>query len=434
MAKILLHSLVFSPDGVSTAYLMTDLARQLKKLGHEVTVLTTTPHYNLVKSAIEKQPLKPIWGKVLYKSECEGITVWHVRLPEKGEKVSGRTLDYLRFHLFSLIVGLTKLSNNYDIVLAPSPPLSIGVIAWLLAMMKKALPIYNVQEIYPDFAINQGILRNHFVIHLMKWLESFVYAKSAAVVPISEWFRRTIAERGVPDTKLFVISNFVDTELYQPMPRRNEFAEKFGLTTDFVVMYGGNVGLSQDWESFLYAATTLQHLPIRFVVVGDGVRKNWLEEEVQQRGLNNINILGYQPRDMMPLINASCDIATIPMKTTTTSDTFPSKIYTIMASGRPCLVSADEDSELAWLIHKSQSGRCVPPDEPNAYAEAVYQAYKDRALLQTEGSLGRKFVEKEYSKEAIAMKYDYLIQQLMSNGKSIANKKTSDQKTSCHPV
>lgn len=360
MAKVLFHTLVFSPDSVSTAYLMTDLARQLKRLGHSVTVLTTTPHYNVDQTAIDHQPMTKLWGGLLHQSECDGIPTLHVKMPMKGERVSARLLDYMRFHAVSLLIGASKL-GSYDIVIAPSPPLTIGVIAWLLGVRRRAPFVYNVQEIYPDFAINQGLMSNSALIKSMRWLERFVYSRSAMVVPISEWFSRSISQRGVPSQKLRVIPNFVDTELYRPLSRTNAFTEEHNLSDDFVVLYGGNIGLSQDWESLLFAAKCLSHLPIKFVIVGDGVRRKWLENEVAKHGLRNVKLLGYQSRESMPQINASSDIGTIPMKATTTSDTFPSKIYTIMACAKSVIVSADADSELSWIIKQSGCGRVAPP-------------------------------------------------------------------------
>ncbi len=413
MARVLLHSLVFSPEANSTSYLMTDLARQLKIAGHSVTVLTTTPHNNLEPGAIARQPLRRVWPGLLYRSELDGIPVWHVKLPMKGNRVLRRMLDYIRFHAVSLVAG-TSLVGRYDIVLAPSPPLTIGVIGWMLAMRRRSPVVYNVQEIYPDFAINQGLISNPAFIQVLRWVEKLVYARSERVVSISEWFSRTIRERGVPDEKLVVIPNFVDTELYRPLPRHNAFSRRHGLDDDFVVLYGGNVGLSQDWDSLLFAAASHADLPIRYVVVGDGARREWLATEVKRRGLKNVKLLGYQPRELMPEINASSDLCTIPMKTETTRDTFPSKIYTIFASARPAVVSADPDSELEWIIQQSGCGRVVSPDNPQAYADAVLRAFQERDVLPVEGERGRRFVEEEYSKEAVGRKYDQLIRELVA--------------------
>jgi colanic acid biosynthesis glycosyl transferase WcaI len=414
MAHVLLHSLVFSPEANSTSYLMTDLARQLRAAGHRVTVLTTTPHNNLEPGAIARQPLRRVWPGLLYRSELDDIPVWHVRLPLKGNRVLRRMLDYVRFHAVSLAVGVGSRLGRYDVVLAPSPPLTIGVAGWLLALRRGVPVVYNVQEIYPDFAVNQGLIRNRAFIRLLQQVERFVYARSERIVSISDRFDRIIRERGVPDEKLIVIPNFVDTELYRPLPRHNDFSRRHGLDREFVVLYGGNVGLSQDWESLLHAAAALAALPIRFVVAGDGARRGWLEAEIARRGLSNVRLLGYQPRERMPEVNASCDVSTIPMKTNTTTDTFPSKIYTILASAKPVIVSADPGSELEWVVEVSGAGTVVRPDEPDAYTRAVRAAFENRHQLGEQGARGRAWVEHEYSKEAVGRKYDALITALLA--------------------
>jgi colanic acid biosynthesis glycosyl transferase WcaI len=392
---------------------MTDLARQLQTRGHEVTVLTTSPHYNVLPENIARQPMRQRWGGLLAESTCDGVRVLHVRLAPRGSKVFRRGLDFIWFHLASLLASLRTV-GPYDIVLAPSPPLTMGVVAWLQGLLRRVPAVYNVQEIYPDFMINQGMLRSAWAIGVWRRLERFVYERSAAVVPISEWFARAIRGRGVPDGKLAVIPNFVDTELYQPLSRDNEFARAHGLVDRFTVLYGGNIGLSQDWASFLHAAETLADHLITFVVVGGGAREEWLKSEVARRGLRNVKLLGYQPRELMPLINASSDVGTIPMKATTTSDTFPSKIYTILACGKPAIVSADADSELAWLIAEARCGTVVPPNSPEAYTQAVLDAYLRRDALAEEGARGRAYVADRYSKEAVGRQYDALIGRLLA--------------------
>ncbi len=411
MARVLLHSLTFSPDAVSTGYLMTDLARQLQRMGNDVTVLTSTPHYNLEPQALARQLLRRRLLGLLYRSELEGIQVWHIKIPMKGERVFTRVIDYIYFHLMALILGMAAI-GPYDIVITPSPPLTIGLVGWLLGLRRGVPFIYNVQELYPDFAVNQGLITNSLIIRVLRWLELFVYRHSAKVVTISDWFSRIIRERGVSDSLIRMIPNSVDTNLFRPFPRDNEFARQNGLANDFVVLYGGNIGLSQDWESFLEAARELAHLPIQFVVVGGGARNAWLEQEVADRKLANVRLLGYQPRTLMPLINASSDLCTIPMKATTTTDTFPSKIYTIMACAKPVLVQADEDSELNWLVRTVGFGRVAPPDDSRAYTDAVRCAFEERTRLAEEGRRGHAYVLKEYSIEGVGRKYDALIREL----------------------
>ena len=207
MARILLHTLVFSPDGVSTAYLMTDIARQLQQLGHSVIVLTTTPHYNLEPTSLDRQPMKKMWPGLVYQSECDGISVWHVKMPLKGERVSGRMLDYIRFHLISLMVVITKI-RAYDIIIAPSPPLTIGAIAWLMSIFSE-YPLYTMcKKSTLILPLILGAMKNPLVIKLMRKLEQFIYNQSTMIVPDIGMVRKDITPTAGSRRKIICHTQF----------------------------------------------------------------------------------------------------------------------------------------------------------------------------------------------------------------------------------
>ena len=417
MAKILLLTLVFAPDGVSTAVLMTELAQELQAAGHEVTVLTTTPHYNVELEARARQPLTPHWGRWLYRSELDGIPVYHAAIPVKGDRVGARLLDYLRFHLISTLAGLFAV-GHYDLLLVPSPPLTIGLSAWLLGLLRRVPFIYNVQEIYPDVAVSLGVLRNRQVIRALEGLERFIYGRAREITVISEWFRRRLLEKGVPEAQLTVIPNFVDTDFMQPQPvsarPRNDFARQHDLVDKFVVLYAGNIGLTQGFETILAAAQALRHLPdLRFVIVGDGTRRAWLAEQLASTDLANVLLLPYQPRSVVPQIYGAADLCLVPLKRGTAQETFPSKIYTIMAAGRPVIAAADPDSELAWVVEHAGCGWSVPPDDAGALATAIADAYVQRATLPYHGQQGRTYVLANHSRHAVTHHYDTLIRQML---------------------
>lgn len=412
MSHVLLVSLVFAPDGVSTAVLMTELALELKALGHQVEVVTTTPHYNVEPEARLRQPLHPRWGGLLLQSDCQGIPVYHAAIPVKGSRVGARLLDYARFHAISTLAGLT-IVKNYDVILAPSPPLTIGLSAWLLGAARRAPFIYNVQEIYPDVAVSLGVLTNPLAIRATEMLERFIYRQARVITVISEWFRRRLLAKGVPAAKLRVIPNFVDTGFMQPGPRYNDFSTVHGLDDKFVVLYAGNIGLTQGFETILAAAERLRSLPdLRFVIVGDGTRRNWLEAQLVENSLPNVMLLPYQPRSVVPHIYATSDLCLVPLKRGTAQETFPSKIYNIMAAGRPVVASADPDSELSWVVEQAGCGWTVPPDDPHALAMVIEQAYRVREGLPAMGSRGRDYVVAHYSRQAVARQYDDLIREL----------------------
>jgi colanic acid biosynthesis glycosyl transferase WcaI len=412
LSRVLLLTLVFAPDGVSTAVLMTELALELKRLGHEVTVLTTTPHYNVEPEARARQPLRKRWGGLLYESEIGGMRVLHASIPVKGSRVGARILDYLRFHAISTVAGLFAV-GPFDLILAPSPPLTIGLSAWILRVFRRAPYVYNVQEIYPDVAVSLGVLTNPRMIRLFERLERFVYARARVITVISEWFRRRLLEKGVDPAKLEVIPNFVDTAFVEPGPKRNDFSLRYGLDDRFVVQYAGNIGLTQGFETIFEAARLLRDIPdVVFLIVGDGTRREWLEQQLAAEPASNIVLLPYQPRSEVPMIYATADVCLVPLKRGTAQETFPSKIYSIMAAARPVIASADENSELAWVVQEARCGWSVPPDDAAQMAAAIREAFALRATLPALGENGRAYVEAHHSKRAVAQQYDALIRSL----------------------
>lgn len=412
MARIALLSLVFAPDSVSTSVLMTELALDLRGLGHDIVVLSTTPHYNEDHAARLKQPLTRRWGGLLYESSYDGIPVYHASVPVRANRVGARLLDYARFHAISSLAG-TLLAGDYDVVLAPSPPLTVGLCAWVLGRFRHVPFIYNVQEIYPDVAVTLGLLKNRPTIRTLEALERFIYRRARVITVISEWFRRRLIIKGVPADKVRVIHNFVDTEFMQPRPRQNDFSSAHGLNDKFVVLYAGNIGLTQGFETILSAADRLRRIPdLRVVIVGDGTRRSWIEKQLARDPYPNMVLLPYQPRSAVPDIYASSDLCLVPLKRGTAQETFPSKVYTIMAAARPVVVSADPDSELAWVVEHAECGWAIPPDDDSALAHSISQAYAVREKLPSMGTNGRAYVVAHHSRQVVTRQYDELIREL----------------------
>lgn len=213
MYKILIHTIAFSPDGVSTAYLYNDIALKFKEKGFEVVVLTTTPHYNIVEEDLRKQPLKRKLLGLYYESNYHGILVRHI--PQKKFKNSiMRMIGFLHWHITSFFLCLFE--KKIDIILSPSPPLTLGLINIVLGKLKGAKVIYNVQEIYPDLLIEGGNLKSKQIIFLLTWMEKFVYNNSDKVTTIDKVFYDTIVDRFEDESKLKIIPNFVDTSIYKP--------------------------------------------------------------------------------------------------------------------------------------------------------------------------------------------------------------------------
>lgn len=409
MAKVLIHSIVFSPDSLSTSHLLTDLAHELSKHGHEMTVLTTTPHYNVLPEALERQPLKPVGRrKWLFESQVGKIKVYHVKISAKGKNILARMTRGLRFHFYSLIWGLRGIPAQ-DVVLVDSLHLTIGLVGWILALRWKGASVYVLQDVFPDGLIRDGKIRSKPLIWFLRRLERFVYNRSKAVVVIAKSFERTVRPRIKDPSKVIRIPNFVDTDLYRPLPRDNEFTREYGLGKKFVVSYAGNIGNAQDLTPMLTAAEKLRDFPIVFLVVGDGIDRKRYEEEAARRDLTNIMFLGYKPREMMPLIYASSDISTVLLDAHVSGDGFPSKIYAIMAHARSVIAVCDEISDLALVINESGCGRLASISKPESFAEEVLKAYNEPEVIRSEGEKGRKYVLAGHSKTVIGQKYHELV-------------------------
>ena len=324
--KILIHSLIFSPDGVSTAYLYNDIVLAFKKAGYDVVVLSTTPHFNVVPEQLEKQPMKwGIWG--LYKKSLfEGIPVYHV--PQKKFKSTLlRLIGFVYWHIVSFFVGLTI--KNVDVIVSPSPPLTIGRLNNWLGLLKGCKVVYNVQEIYPDI-LNKP--ETNIVHRYLRGMEKRVYNNSTAVTTIDQVFYDTIVDRFNDRSKLHIIPNFVDTELYHKGVSTVGLDYKLFPENDSIkLLYAGNIGFAQDWEPLIRLAEKTRDLNIEYFLIGMGVKKKWVEEQKAVRGLDKLHILDYQPRHLMPGILAYSDLQYIFMTPEQEGMGFPSKVYTIMA-------------------------------------------------------------------------------------------------------
>jgi colanic acid biosynthesis glycosyl transferase WcaI len=410
LKRVLIHSIVFSPDGVSTAYLYNDIALGLVDNGFDVVVLTTTPHYNLIESELEKQPLSKKSFGLYYVSNFKGILVYHIPL-KKYKSTLKRIISFVYWHISSFILGLTL--KGVDFVLSPSPPLSIGFISLLIAKIKGAKAVYNVQEIYPDLLINQGNLKSSLIISLLKKIEKFIYNKSDAVVTIDNVFYSTILPRFKDSKKLHIIPNFVDTDLYKPLKSQQLLPAIFGEDNKKIkILYAGNIGFFQDWEPVLYAAKELLDENIEFWIIGEGVQKEYLEKEVRDRNLTNVRIFPYQKRELIPIINNYADIHFIAINKQMEQEGFPSKVYTIMACAKPLIVITGEKTPLFNFLKDKNCAEIITSNREVSFTGAIRKLASDDKLREVLGMNGYKEIINNYSKEVVVTNYASLLNSL----------------------
>lgn len=406
--NIVILSLIFSPDNVSTAQIWAGIAEDLKGKGHNVCVITTTPHFHRDASMESKQPLRNWLWKLVQKSEYAGIPVYHVLMPNKGIWPPLRMLSWINFHVVSTFIGWF-MRFKPDVVIAPSPPLTIGLNAWAISVFRRAKYIYNVQEIYPDIAINLGIMKNSLSIRFFSWLERFTYRKAACVTSITPGMCAKIASRTDP-AKVSLVPNFVDLSDVSVVGRDNDFSRENGLLGKFVLAYAGNMGVPQKLGVMVELARKIPELIVLFV--GGGGDAARLREQAE--GLENVKFVDYQPICRMPEIYAASDLFYVGQDPQACSDGIPSKIYRILGYRKPLLVMTRPDSDLAKFVQDSGGGVQISEDIESA-APVVRNLMNDVAKLKSLGESGRLYVERSFSRTAISNQYDSICREVVGS-------------------
>jgi colanic acid biosynthesis glycosyl transferase WcaI len=417
--KILIHSIVFSPDGVSTAYLYNDIALRFKAEGYDVEVLTTTPHYNVLEEENNKQPLKACLGGLYYTSNFQGIKVIHV--PQKKYKSTLlRMLGFVYWHFLSFVIALFK--RKVSVILSPSPPLTIGIINIIAAKLKGCKVVYNVQEIYPDFLIQKKELKSGFIIKFLSWLERSVYNHSDAVTTIDAVFYDTIINRFKDPSKLHIIPNFVDTDLYKPIDRA-----QLKLNTELFpdnpnvlkLMYAGNIGFAQDWDPLIAVAKALKDSPVEFFIIGEGAMKNNLNKQISEYNLTKVHLLPYQSRELMPSLISYADLHFIFMTNEMERHGFPSKVYTIMACAKPMLISSGRDTPIVNFLNPINCAFISTEKDFQKKCETLESfitlAISNLDTLAVMGAHGYDEVIHQYSKQAVTFQYLTLANTILQN-------------------
>lgn len=389
----------FWPTLSSSTHLMKDLAEGLVEAGWKLTVLT-----NGFDSS-DREALDP----VLLKGRIH--RAWNPFLRRLG--VLPKLGEYLWFMGYFLLRGLFLWKIDILFV-ASSPPLA-GLPAALLARVKGAKLVYNLQDIFPDSAVVAGMLSPGGRPY--RWLrraEEITYRAADLVASISPSFSAYV-ERLVPGTQVATIPNWVDTDHIRPRDASEDPAiTEFRRGGTFVVQYAGNIGFMQSLETLLKTADRLKEVrDIRFVFIGDGNAKASLQDQAHRLGLTNCEFLPLQPLEQVPSVYNACDLGVIPLKPGAAWIAVPSKTWNYLAAARPVIGCVEEGSPLALVIMESRSGSVVPPGDPERLAQVIldYRNAPGRAGL--EGRQGRAYVEENLSRRTAILRYHQMFRRVL---------------------
>ena len=397
----------FAPDVAPTGEVMSAIATALADRGHRLHVVTALPWYRHHK-------VEDGWGGRPWRTETTDWG-WITRLhpfPTDKTNIPARAVAFGGFTAMS-VVAATATRMRPDAVMVMSPPLPLGVAGWLAATFRRAPFVFNIQDVFPDVAVELGAITNPRVIAAASALEKFLYRRSDAVTVLSEDLRDNVGGKlgAHRPERVHVIPNFVDTERIAPADRVNSYREQYGLGDRTVVLYAGNVGLSQSLDLLVEAARRFRDRDdVVFVVNGGGSAKDALVESAA--GLDNLKFVEMQPRERLPEVLAAGDLHVVPLKRGLARSSVPSKLYSILAAGRPVLASVDAGTEVATTIERASAGVSVPPEDPDAFCAALTDLLDDPARRTAMGESGRAFVEGWVSPAAVGASYEALFEQV----------------------
>lgn len=392
----------YRPDGGPSAPQFTLLCEELARRGHHVTVLTAVPHYPSGQVPAEYR------GRLRMTADENGVRVIRVALPSLDRRSLARRM--IQFAAYQLGTTLAGWNQRYDVYVTVTAALQVWLPFAVLAVLRKKPALYSIHDVYPDVGIQMGIFRSKAAIRLVAGLENYCLSHATRIRILSPSFRPGLAERGVPGEKLQLIYDWIDTERFRPMPRDNRFAAEHDLAGRFAVLYAGNLGFLQGLDHVLEAAGLLTECAdIRFVFAGDGAARDGLLATAERLGLRNVLFLPYQPIEKMPEILAAADVCVVSLAKGVGRGALPSKIYGILASGRPLLASIDEGCEAWTLVERAGAGLCVPPESPARLAEAILTLKHDDGLRAEMGKNGRAWIEQHHSPRAAAEQFEALL-------------------------
>lgn len=388
-------------------YFVHELALNLAKRGHEISVLTSFPHYGADKVYPAYQ------GKFIQSEVQDGVKIFRSYVyVAASKKIVPRLINFGSFCCSSLPYGFYL--PNYDVVYTWLPPLPLGLTGLMLSKMKKSKFVLHIQDLYPRAAVEHGVIHNKQIIRLFENMEKYIYHKADFSIVISDGFKDHLMSKGVSSSKIGVVANWADPNFFQIGSKENAFRNKLNPKDNFVVIYSGGINNNANLEPLIHAADLLRDEPFLFVIIGDGQHKPRLEQLLLMKSLRNVQFFPFQPMSHYPEVLRAADINVVSLNRRSTFTSVPSKVYKLLAAGRPILAITQEENELFRLVKAAKCGLCVPPDEPNEIAGVLRWYHSHPNDLDGMGMNGRTYLEENNSLQISVDKIEHILNEIIN--------------------
>ena len=393
----------FYPEINAPSARVFETAREWARSGHTVKVVTCFPHHPTGRIPQEYR------GRFFCRESVEGVEVyrnWVFAPPNRG--IFKRTLGHLSFMLSSLMLSLPRI-GEVDVIIVSSPTFFSVISAYVFSLTKRVPYVFEVRDLWPAIFVELGVIKNRIVIKSLEAIEMFLYRRASKVVVVTESFRSDLVKRGIEASRIEVITNGADVSFYHPGVNGDWVRKEHGLDGKFVALYLGAHGVSQGLTSVLQAARKLSaDSDIHFLLVGEGAEKDSLMQQTEHWSLRNITFVAGQPKHQVPAFYAASDVCLVPLRHIELFSGFiPSKIFEIMACGRPVIGAVE--GETAEILRRSAAAIVVQPEDPDSLATAIRKLKDEKEVRERLADAGRDFVVMHYSRSALAARYEQLL-------------------------
>ena len=394
--KILLLTQYYPPEIGAPQNRLSELAVRLNSSGHEIVVLTALPNYPHQKIY---RDYKGKSGMVEFIDNIEVHRTWiFVR---KSNSIFLRLLNYFSFVWSSFWHGWFSL-GKFDLIICESPPLFLGITAWLLKKLKRAKLLFNVSDLWPESAEKLGLVTNRIFLRMAGALEKFMYKHSDMISGQTQGIVKSISDR-FPNKKIFWLRNGVSPNLFNPNEKHDNYRQRLGVKdSDFVLFYGGIIGHAQGLEVILNAAAITRNPDIKFVLAGEGPVKEDLMQMKKKLNLINVNFVPAFTKKEMPSVISSIDVALVPLKKLELfTGAIPSKIFESLAMGKPIILGVDGEARTLF-IEQGKCGIFVEPENETELADMINYICEDKILYKELSKNAFNYVRQHFDRDKIA--------------------------------
>lgn len=401
--RILLIHQYFLEDNDGGGSRWNEMSRFWQAAGHEVTVIAGMVHY------MGHRPDRYKGKYFLRETNQDGVKVIRCHVSESYNKsFVGRLWAYFSFTFSGIWGGLRYAKGHYDVIVVTSPPLFVGITAYVLSVLKRTPFVFEIRDLWPESAIDTGVLTSGILIKFAYWFEKFIYRKATLINVLTPAFReKLLTKKGISDRKIIFIPNAADFSLSDELLTSfdvAQFKKEHDLEGRFVVTYVGAHGVANHLVQVLDTAELLKDTNVLFLLIGDGMMKKDLVAEAQRRGLSNVRFIHSVPKKEVFNYILASDVGTSVLKKVDTFKTvYSNKTFDYMACQKPILMAIDGVSR--QLVEEAQAGVYVEPENPSDFAQKIRMYLENPDLGRRHGQNGYRYAKENFDRAVLADAY-----------------------------